>query len=176
MEDFAVTASTPSKRLYNIRNSPPYFYTGRLPEGMQTLINVQLPDLFMVIFDAEGNYLRTSTKVILQERHLAGASVAEAPPESAYDEFTPCAHEWQRELGVTPGTISVKQFYLPERYVGITDLPEHYQEVLDHPEYFDADRLQELQGDIEGWLGSGEFVLDLDIDYYMSEEGDVNST
>lgn len=176
MEDFTVTASTPVQRLYNIRNSPPYFYTGRLPEGTQTLINIQLPDLFMVVFDAEGNYLRTSLKAILYEQHLADAPLAEAPPGSAYDEFTAYAHEWQRELRVTPGTISVKQFYLPERYIGITDLPEHYQEVIDHPENFSAERLQELQGEIEEWLESGEFVLDLDIDYYMSEEGDVEST
>ncbi len=176
MEDFTVTASIPVKRLYNIMNSPPYFYTGHLPEGTQTLINVQLPDLFMVAFDADGNYLRTSTRGISKERPLADVPLAEALPGSAYDEFTAYAHEWQRELCVTPGTISVKQFYLPECCIGITDLPEHYQEVVDHPENFSAERLQELQGDIEAWLGSGEFVLDLDIDYYMSEEGDVEST
>ena len=130
----------------------------------------------MLEFDAEGDYLQASTKVILQERHLAGTPLAEAPPGSAYDEFTAYAHEWQKELGITPGTISVKRFYLPELYLGITDLPEHYQEVLDYPENFSTERLQELQGDIEGWLGNGEFVLDLDIDYYMSEEGNVNST
>ena len=130
----------------------------------------------MVVFDAEGSYLRTALKPILYEQPLADAPLAEAPPGSAYNEFTAYAHEWQRELSITPGTISVKQFYLPERYIGITDLPEHYQEVVDHPESFSTERLHELQGDIEGWLKSGEFVLDLDTDYYMSEEGDVNST
>ncbi len=176
MKDFSATASISIKRLYNIRNSPPYFYTGHLSDGMQALINVQMPDLFMVVFDADGNYLRTSTKAISQERHLSDVPLAEAPPGSAYDEFTAHAQEWQKELGVTPKTILVKQFYLPELHIGITDLPEHYQEVVDHPENFSAEHLQELQVEVEAWLGSGEFVLDLDIDYYMSEEGEVEST
>lgn len=167
--------------LYNIAINIPYFYTGRSSNGTQTLMGVQMPDLVMVVFDADGNYLRTDLKAIPQDREPDDREPVNAPQvetdvDSAENEFSAYINEWQTDLGVVPGTISVKQFYLPERFIGITDLPEHYQEVLDHPENFTEERLQMLRRDIEAWRTNGQFVLDWDEDYYMSEEGDLDST
>ena len=167
---------TSRQRLYKIATNVPYFYTGRLADGAQTLMGVQPPDLVGVVFSVDGDYIKTLTKHISQERRLTTQDQSEVVPDADEDEFSAYIYEWQTELKVMPDTISVKQFYLPERYIGISDLPEHYQEVLDHPENFSEERLRELQGDIQAWRGSGEFVLDWDEDYYMSEEGEVEST
>lgn len=161
------------QHLYSIATNIPYFYTGHLADGTQTLMGVQLPHILMIEFDADGNYLKTSLKEFSEERQPTDAALVEADAEN---EFSAHIYGWQVELKVIPSTISVKRFYLPERFIGITDLPEHYQQVLDYPENFTEERLQELQGDIEAWRGSGEFVLDWDEDYYMSEKGEVEST
>ncbi len=164
------------QRLYKIATTVPYFYTGRLMDGTQMLMGVQPPNLVGVVFDPDGNYLTTSLKQISREQRPTLRDQSEIDPTSAEDEFSAYIYDWQRELKLRTETISVKQFSLPERWIGIRDLPEHYQEVLDHPENFSEERLQELQGDIEAWRGSGEFVLDWDEDYYMSEEGELDST
>lgn len=159
------------QRLYNITTNTPYFYTGRLSDGTQMLIGVQPPNLVGIVFDVTGDYLETSLKQMDQEQEPTAED-----QDKADAAFSALIHEWQTDLGVVPGTISVNQFCLPERFIGITDLPEHYQEVLDHPENFTEERLQMLRGDIEAWRANGQFVLNWDEDYYMSEEGDLDST
>lgn len=161
---------------YRVSSNPPYFYTGHLTDGTQMLIGVQSPDLVGVVFSVNGEYLRTLTKQISQKRQLATQGKSEFVPDFVEDDFSAYIYEWQMELKVISGTISVKQFYLSERYIGISDLPEHYQEVLDHPEDFSEERLRELQGDVQAWRENGEFVLYWDEDYYLNREGKLEST
>ncbi len=174
--DITTMMSNSRQRLYQIATTIPYFYTGRLMDGTQMLMGVQPPNLVGVVFDADGNYLRTSLKQLSREQRPTLRDQPEVNPKSAEDEFSAYIYGWQRELKLIAGTISVKQFSLPERWIGIRDLPEHYQEVLDHPENFSEERLRELQGDIQEWRESGEFVLDWDEDYYLSKEGELDST
>ena len=80
----------------------------------------------------------------------------------------------------TPGTICVKQFFMHDprwlNGIGITDLPEHYQEFLDHPESVAEDDRVCYREEIEEWLTSGEFVLWFNEDYYLNEEGELDSS
>lgn len=92
--------------------------------------------------------------------------------DSIFEELT----DWQDELGFTPGTISIQQFFLSERWIGIKDLPEHYQEVIDQPDEIDESRRRELEEDIRRWLQAGDFVLYWDEEYYLNAAGELESS
>ncbi|MEO7719700.1 MAG: hypothetical protein ABIY70_26135 [Capsulimonas sp.] len=151
-----------ARHSYSIQNNTFYFHTGRLSDGGQAILGVQMPTLLMVKFDADGNYVEVVVK--------------DFPPDLSFDELSEHLKSWRAELGITPATISVKQFFLKDIWVGIQDLPDHYLEVLRNPENFDAEELAELQEDIRIRQEQGDFVFYWCEDYYLDRSGEVTSS
>jgi hypothetical protein len=147
-------------RLYKIASDDLYFRTGHLQDGTQVLMGLQRPELVLVEFDTDGNYQKTETKAYNNKDEQI--------------EF----QGWQDEIGLVPGGIVIKTFFLSERSIGIRDLPEHYQAVLDHPKDYkdDEDERQELLKDIKEWQEQGDFVLVWDEDYYFNKNGELESS
>ena len=150
----------PIERLYKIQNNVYSYFTGFLSNGNQVLMGsadtnsngkkIETPTFPLVEFDKDGNLLGVYTEET-------------GPP------FSP--------LRFTPGTITIKKFFISDQWIGITDLPEHYQDFLDHPE--DAAEYERscYPEEIEGWRKSGEFVLDFDGgDFFLSIEGELESS
>ena len=79
-------------------------------------------------------------------------------------------------LPFTPGTIFVKPFFLQEAGLGISDLPEHYQEFLDHPKNANEDERFYYPEEIKEWREGGNFVLWWNEDYFLNEEGELESS
>lgn len=161
-----------SKRLYNIQNDAVYFHTGRVKNGNQVLMGVLMPELVMVEFDGDGNYLGITTREIPKQFLSVINDIyrIEGYIQSALIE------NWQDEIGLMPGTISVKKFFLPDRWIGIQDLPDHFQEILDQPEVYDEEFRREIQDEMKQWLDSGNFVFWWGNDYYLNQEGEVESS
>ena len=149
-----------------------HFYAGHLVSGTQVLMGVQFPDFVMVEFNADGDYLKTSVR----KASIESKNIFDIPLTNEDEEFLTEFRGWQTELGFIAGTISVKQFFLSDRSIGIKDLPDHYQEVLDFPDNIDAKRLKELQQDIRLWRESGDFVLYWDEEYYLDQDGELESS
>ena len=144
----------PAERLYTIQNDIYHYYTGHLSNGNQVLMysSVKPPvvaGLPRVEFDAEGN---------------VAAFYGEAyPPPSASPVYT-------------PGTISVKSFFVPDLWFGIEDLPGHYQEFLDEPENATEEERLYYPEEIAEWQADGDFVLWCNEDYYLNKEGELESS
>lgn len=151
--------------LYRIQNNPHYFYAGHLENGNQILMGVQLPELVSVEFDPDGNYIGMAVREIARTKQDSSGFDAE--------KLSVELRVWQSELGITPGTISVKRFFLPDRWIGIHDLPDYCQEVIDRPEDYDSERIREIEEHVRQWSESGDFVLYWNEDYYLSQEGEV---
>lgn len=156
--------------LYNIQNDDYYFTTG-CSSHRQFLIGFQLPNLILLTFDLEGNFLTLSLK------DVAGRipSLSAGNLYVSSDAITVEAKKWANELNMTLQTISVKQFSVPEYWIGIKELPDHYQDVLNNPSEYGSD-LNELYEEIDTWRKRGDYVFYWNEDYYMSKEGEVIST
>lgn len=144
----------PTPRLYTIQNDVYHYYTGHLSNGNQILLNSDgseddTPIFPLVEFDKDGNLLGVYTEET-------------GPP------FSP--------LRFTPGTISIKKFFISDQWIGITDLPEHYQDFLNHPENATEEEHFHYPAEIEGWRSSGEFVLWFNEDYFLNEDGELDSS
>ena len=156
-------------RLYNIQNDPILFHTGRGENGNQMLIGVQFPEIVLVEFDAQGNYLRVVTREIPKQFLSVGNGIFQADDTV----LLALIENWKDEMGLIPGTISVKQFFLPDRWIGIRDLPQYIQDYLDAPGNYDEELSRELQEEIRQWREHGDFVLNWDEDYDLNQEGEI---
>ena len=157
-----------SQHLYLIQNDVCHYNTGRLNNGNQVLID----ECSRVEFDNEGNMLAASSRENLRstltaldaERNVLAVSTQEAPEAPSM------------MLPFTPGTISIKQFFLPDLWLGIQDLPEHYQDFLDYPENANDDECHYYSDEIADWRECGNFVLWWNEDYFLNEDGEIESS
>lgn len=156
------------QRLYLIQNDIYHYHTGRLSNGNQVLMD----ECSRIEFDAEGNLLaafgqetsQSTLKAMDIEGNVLAVFSQKAPQSSSM------------MLPVTPGTISVKPFFLPELWLGIRDLPDHYQEFLDHPENANEEERHYYPEEISNWRECGNFVLWWNEDYYLNEDGELESS
>lgn len=166
--DEASESSLP-QRLYLIQDDVHHYRAGRLNNGNQVLMG----EFSRVEFDPEGNVVATScpedTSYTVQALDAEGNVLSayfrptDLPPPSVMPPFT-------------PGTISVKPFFLTECSIGIRDLPDHLQEFLDHPENADEDERFYYPEEIDAWRECGNFVLWWNNDYYLNEDGELASS
>ena len=164
----------PEDRLYNIQNSTYYFHTGCLTDGHQVLMGVQMPEAVLLLFDASGNYECTHVRDFstLPSTDFSQGFYAQEGISHISEKEIPA---WQEEIGYVPGTIRVKRFFLPERWIGIREIPEDYEEEAINADFPDeeAEEMREVR---RRWYADQSFVLCFDEDYYMSEDGDVDSS
>lgn len=159
-------------RLYNIQNDVYHYHTGLLENGNQVLMGVQLPELVMVEFNPEGHFVELAARDISGKLQRYNCGLYELDDDMLLVEL----RIWQSEIGLTPSTISVREFFFPDRWIGIKDIPEHYQDVIERPEDYDEERRRQLQDDIREWSEDGSFVLYWNEDYYLSKEGELESS
>jgi hypothetical protein len=153
--------------LYTIQADDCHFDTGVLPNGHQVLIGIQLPEIVIVEFDPEGNFITTTTTK-LSHPNLT---------PSLFDEAVQAdLGRWKRKARFEPKNISVKAFFVTERWIGIADLPEHYRDFLDNPGNYSQDDAHFFTEEIQRWRAQGSFVLHFDEDYYYSREGELESS
>jgi hypothetical protein len=155
-----------------IQNQTYYFRTGHLVNANQVLISAQLPELVMIEFDKDGGYMRTLVKELPHELLSSIKGRLWIDSDDLFIEID----KWANETGIKQGTISVQKFYIPERSIGIRDLPDHYQEAIDQADDYDEDERREILEDVHLWCERGDFVLWFTQDYYMTAEGEVDST
>jgi len=168
----------PEGRLFPIQNDACDFFTGVCADGRQVVMGLLCPQLVAFFFDPQGNLLgREERPWSAEAAELAGTP----PPYRIYAEgfqalITAQRQEWQTEIGCREATIRIKEFLDDEYSVGIEILPDHYQNLDTSSEDYDAEELQELVEEREEWLAAGNFVWWWAKDYYMSREGEVEST
>lgn len=160
-----------SMLLYKIQHEPCYFYAGIIANGNQILAGVQMPNLVMVLFDADGCYREVIDKPIPDEFLLQRNGIYLVP--DAVDDLV---ENWCNDLGYLAGTISIQAFYLADRWIGIKEFPRHFQEILDSPEEYDQEFRDSIEADMKLWKESGDFVFQWDEEYYMNREGEVESS
>ena len=147
-------------KLYTLQAGEGYFDAGVLPDGRQALMAAFYPATFAILFAADGTFLE----------YLERPNAVHAPNE-------PALRAWQAELGFTPKTIRVEDFYCDEMGVGIADLPSHYEELLDDPESEpDPEERAERLREIEEWQRVGSFVLYWGNDLWLDSSGHVTSS
>jgi hypothetical protein len=165
-------------RLFPIQSHEDDFFAGVCADGRQVVMGLLCPAVAAYFFDAEGNYLASERR-----RWSAGAAklAGRKPPYTIFGchfrELTAQQTKaWQTELGFRPGNIYVKQFSNRDHTVGIEILPSHYQDLETTARLTTEVERRQLIASRDQWLEDGSFVWWWGKDYYMSKEGEVEST
>ena len=147
-------------KLYSLREGEGYFDAGVLPDGRQALMAAFYDATFAILFAPDGTFLE----------YLERPNAVRAPNK-------PALLAWQTELGFTPQTIRVEEFYVDDQGVGIAELPSHYQELVEDPASEpDPDERAVLLREIEKWQRDGSFVLDWGNELWLDDSGHVTSS
>jgi len=157
---------------YQIQNNPHYFHTGHAGNGDQILIGPRLPKLAMLRFDADGNFLGLRVRAIPRDLLHFDGSVIHID-RAILDAFV---EKWKTEIELSPGTISIRPFFMIEKRIGIKDLPDSFEELQNHSEELDPETRHDLEDDLQHWLDAGNFVFWWNQDYYLNREGKVVSS
>lgn len=144
----------PAQRLYTIQNDAYHYATGHLSNSNQVLMmgdgsDSGIPSFLRVEFNAQGDVVAVHRE---EPGDLSAASAM-----------------------FMPGTICVKMFLISDIWFGIQDLPDHYQEFLDHPENTEEKERPDWMREVEDWRERKSFVLWCNEDFYLSEDGDLES-
>jgi hypothetical protein len=142
--------------VYNIKNTAGPFSTGVTGDKRQVLMGIQSHELIAVFFDSKGHLLE------VQVREISGDRTNEA------------LLEWKRAIRYKPKTITVRKFFLYDRYIGIEVFPRHFSEFLENPNdpiYDDQQRLS-LSSEITKWGERGDFVVWWNEEYWVDKKGE----
>jgi len=147
-------------------------HAGTTSAGTQVLIGLLCPYVAVYVFSQDGALLGGQRRLWLEPAPRMG----EGGPYRIYDPAFQTAvsrqiREWQDELAFTAGCIRVQGFSDPEMNAGIEELPEHLQDLDEEDEDF-----EELQEQLADWEASGSFVFHWGKEYFMSRDGEVEST
>jgi len=173
------------------------FYTGTIADGRQVLMGLLCPKLVAVFFDADGNLLQVESRPLSRLPPRQGAigvswetdvgvlslEGVRPGPYQVYDPHFQAAltrdlAAWKREIQFQDAPITVREFFLDDRFLGIRRLPDHLQEFKENPDNVakDEEERRGLEDRIREWESLGQFVLLWGEDYWMSRDGDVEST
>lgn len=163
----------PKDLLYPLQS---YDYeTGMCADGRQVVMGLLCPNLVAFFFDMQGNLLGKELRLWKHPARFENGRY-----HTYEDEFEAALEqqktEWQAEIGFQPDTIRVKHFFDAELLVGIELLPDHYLELETTDWISNEEERQEYIKDRDSWLENGNFVWWWARDYYMSAEGEVEST
>jgi len=153
------------------------YHTGVCADGRQVVMGLLCPALVAFFFDQHGHLLCCEQRPWSEE---ATALAGEQPPFQIFGEtfqalIAAQEEAWQQELGFIASTIHVREFFDEQRGVGIERLPGHLEmEEIETEE--DPQEQRELLALREEWLATGAFVWWWARDYYMSGDGEVEST
>jgi hypothetical protein len=166
------------ERLFPIQDHGYDFFTGVCADGHQVVMGLLCPEIVCVFFDPAGNYLGC-------EQRFWGEEAADlAGREPIYnifgDRFRVLIAQqikgWQAELGFRTATIRVKEFWADGHSVGIEEMPDHYRDIETADWFPNEERRQHFRESRERWLARGSFVFWWAKDYYVSRDGEVEST
>ena len=158
--------------LRRIQHSADYFAAGRSPDGRQFLIGLQCPDMVVLMFDPDGVCQEVSTRPLTESSCSRRGDGWLVVPEQASSERL----VWLQDLGAAPGTIEVQPFSIADREITSRLMPEHLLEYQAHPDNFDGDQRPHLEDALAKWTASGSHVLIWAEEYWISADGEIEST
>jgi hypothetical protein len=159
-------------RLFPIKSYD--YLTGVCGDGRQVVMGLLCPHVVAYFFGRNGE--------LLGDEHRDWITPAPWVPTGYYDIYdkkflagvADQIREWQRAIEFRKGTIRIRAFFDDRHPVGICELPEHLSD--EEIANCDDNERAELEKSRSKWIRQGAFVWWWARDYYMSRDGEVEST
>jgi hypothetical protein len=151
-------------RLYTLNLNGHYdFHTGSIKDGLQVLASHYHPLLLIIVFDQDGNL-----KEVL-ERNFVEEGVPVRDDKALLQ-------QWLGSMGFEEAPIIVREFFLPDKKIGVRELTDGMYDFLNDPSQFSEVEAENYQQWIPGWKASKEFVFWWHQDFWCDAEGYIIAT
>ena len=152
------------------------FRTGMGADGRQVLIGMLYPGLVAVFFDERGKLVHVEERV-LEEPTLRAFRAGQISKVELRGHYDSALLRWQREIGLTERPISINEFYLHDRAIGIEPVPKHLRDAVAAAARGDrSEDTRELAEQADEWARNEMYVLWWGKDYWMTKDGEIEST
>jgi hypothetical protein len=166
-------------RLYRLRPDQEVFQTGTA-QGKQLLLGTNVQDIVLHWFAPDGEFLELERlpippgpiQILVRDKPELHTQVVWL---RTYDEKV--GHqlaELKERIGFVAGEIAVRKFESEE--AAIFDLPGEYVQFLENRETSSEEDQKWFDGYIRKWRERNCFVLEFCVEYWMSEDGEVESS
>jgi hypothetical protein len=160
-----------------------FFRAGNDREGRQVIMGILDDEIVAVIFDSHGRLLAVETR---SPNIKPDSTLRESNPGAywthVYEVFLPSAEATLRELqeksGFVPGVIRIQEFSVPNRRISVQLMPDFLNEFLSDPQSHaeNDEDAQEYYEIIEAFKSFDQFVFRWGKEFWMSRDGDIQST
>jgi hypothetical protein len=158
------------QKRYKIKRNEVDFRAGRA-EDNQVLLGLVGFNSIVVFFDLDGSLIRWEQRPLPESTPEYYERDHEAAIRRELD-------RWSIEMGLSPQTINVCHFEVPELGIGIMDPPLHIQQSRQEIRLGSKSpaELAVLSDELARWEDSGLFVLRWGRDFWLTADGEVHST
>ncbi len=162
-------------RRFAIQGYGGYFYAGVASDGRQVLMGLLIPNLVAYFFSPDGTLLDRGTRPLEHPAPRQGGTGPYQTEDGVFrDRLTRQFLHWQEDLGFRPQTIHVRAFTgIGHDTVGIEEAPDH---LITPDEGEDAEEQELRERLLTEWRETGNFVLWWSNDFYMTKDGEVESS
>jgi hypothetical protein len=162
--------------IYTIQNGGYYYWTGRNRDQEQVIVGLLAPHILLYSFDQVGSYIKRELVQLSKLPKRDRDSSIYLLDSQFMARFSGELNEVQHRIGYQPGSISVKEFFDPDYYVGVSPYPSEYQEFLDFPDRFSEEEKHAYESHIRRWNEDGQFVFCWAEEYWMNRDGEAVSS
>ncbi len=171
--------SIPDSKKYILAPNDDYgWYTGRTTDNRQALMGLDVNAEICVLFDANGEKLESIERCFDRDGNRVTEAVTDWPfhlTESASTQVMSRFEHWLQSTIAKRCPITIKEFGVDNRFIGIEPMPSDYAEYLANPTSIDDEDRNEMPTLIEDWLTDNLYVFWWNEDYWMNPDGSVNS-
>jgi hypothetical protein len=170
-----------NERLYRFRPDQAVFETGTA-QGKQLLLanNYYLQEILLHWFAADGKFLELERvpipqgpiQITVRDKPELHAQVVWL--RSYQEKVDHQLAQLKERIGFVPGDIAVRKFESEE--AAIFDLPGEYVQFLENRETYSEEDQKRFDGYIRKWRERNNFVLECCNEYWMSADGEVESS
>lgn len=155
--------------LYHIRTQPSYYFCVGASKSMQALWGIIGETVHLISFSITGD--------LLDVKSFGWNDFNSSIDEKSYDSLIWAASlRFVKEYDLESDTISVKRFWIENLNAGVEDVSDTIKEMIQSPEIFDSVELADCTESFEAWKQEDQYVFWWEQNYYMSKDGDVETS
>lgn len=167
-------------RLYTLKSHDGYgFWTGRTSTGKQVLMGVDWNALVCLRFSNGGDFLMCIERPFDVDGQPINTPVTQIPhhvSEQGQRLIDERFEKWRDEVIVEQSPIRFKEFFHPERFIGVEEIPSFYQDFLNDPSEFSDEDRDAIPAEIQNWKDREDFVFWFNENYDCNKDGEVVSS
>jgi hypothetical protein len=156
--------------LYSLKSHPTYGFCVGRNEKVQAIWGLVGWTTYLLVFSSTGDLLN------VQQFSSAELGVLDSQGNSPDQILQAATRRFMQEYELSPEAVAVKRCWIGDAMIGIEDVTDNIKESIQFPSSFTDEELEDCSDSLNEWKADEQFVLWWAQSYYVSKEGDVETS